>query len=96
MTVAVMINTPAAASTADRLADRVLDDCIDKGQTAASCRCMVDGLTDRLSEADARRFFLLALDEPATGLPMLSLDEVDAFTGRLEAAFAAIGRECHS
>ena len=94
---AVMAVTPhgAAAESVAALADRVRGDCIAAGETPHSCDCMVDGLSERLSDADARRFFLLTLDEPATGLPMLSLDEVDAFTARLEAAMGVVGPACH-
>ena len=96
LAMAVMADTPAGADEhADALAGRVVGGCVAAGDPPESCRCMVEGLSDRLSTEDARRFFLLTLDEPATGLPMLSLDEVDAFTARLEAAIAAVGPACN-
>ena len=91
------LNAEATAPREDlaALGARVLSDCIAAGDTAESCGCMVDGLIDRLPADDVRRFFLLTLDEPATGLPMLSLEEVDRFTQRLEDAMAAIAPACN-
>lgn len=89
---------PAADAPPDAglvaLGRRVQEDCAAAGDTPASCRCMIDGLLARLSAEDARRFFLLTLEEPAGDLPVLSLEEVARFAARIEAAMSILGPQC--
>ena len=84
----------AESDSLDDLAAAVEADCVAAGEPARSCACMVAGLIDRLSTADARRFFLLRLDRPAGDLPMLSLEEVDGLYQRAYATMQVLGPEC--